>query len=197
MLDPQGMEETRLRAQALLCRVFLVYLSEKGEEEDITELWLGVIDVLDRLMNSGKPDQLVSLFFLPPFSFVPLFPPPVLSYNQRGFEADPSSLLSSCLISTKPSPNPSRTSSSFFTPRPSSSLPFSPTLGRTARRLSGRRPTTGSRGFCRRSWKDCSLLLLLLRRRSRRRSSSWRRRRRRRERRRLSLLEARLVGGRI
>ncbi|KAL7413936.1 hypothetical protein BDY24DRAFT_386920 [Mrakia frigida] len=58
MLDPQGMEETRLRAQALLCRVFLVYLSEKGEEEDITELWLGVIDVLDRLMNSGKPDQL-------------------------------------------------------------------------------------------------------------------------------------------
>lgn len=64
MLDPAGMEETRLRACALVCRVFLVYLGEQGaggerDEKRLMELWLGVVDVLDRLMNSGKPDQLV------------------------------------------------------------------------------------------------------------------------------------------
>lgn len=74
MLDPQGMEETRLKLMGLICRVFLVFLSEMEDvqkdgklaaegNEELKRLWLEVLDCLDRLMNSGKPDQVVSLVF--------------------------------------------------------------------------------------------------------------------------------------
>lgn len=64
--DTQGMPETRLRASALLCRVFLHFETRisKGSA-DITILWIQILDLLDRLMNIDRQDQLVSLPFLP------------------------------------------------------------------------------------------------------------------------------------
>lgn len=59
--DPQGMPETRLRASALLCKVFLhfeMHLSQS--KSDIRVLWIQILDLLDRLMNIDKRDQLVS-----------------------------------------------------------------------------------------------------------------------------------------
>lgn len=89
--DPVGMSETRVRAATLLSRVFLHYLGaladvdvrveEKEEEEEREEgkdgkaeegdlllgLWLRVVGIMDRLMNSGQGDNLVCL---PRFPFL-------------------------------------------------------------------------------------------------------------------------------
>jgi golgi-specific brefeldin A-resistance guanine nucleotide exchange factor 1 len=51
--DPQGMSETRTQAATLLCKVFLHYLDKLVEKGRMLEVWLQVLDVLDRLMNSG------------------------------------------------------------------------------------------------------------------------------------------------
>jgi hypothetical protein len=137
-LDPRGMEETRLRASALLCRVFLVYLSEKKEgAEDVLELWLGVVDALDRLMSSGRPDQLVSLTHrVDSSSVLKLMSPPGL-------------------ISTKPFPSRLRTSCSSSIPRTSLSRRRLRTRGRISRESFGTRRRRGSSAFCRRSWRAC------------------------------------------
>ncbi|KDQ13235.1 hypothetical protein BOTBODRAFT_633172 [Botryobasidium botryosum FD-172 SS1] len=55
--DPQGMPETRLRASTLLCKTFLHFEGKPGQTHDITKLWLAILDYLDRLMNSGRRDQ--------------------------------------------------------------------------------------------------------------------------------------------
>lgn len=58
--DPQGMPETRLRASALLSKVFMQYeVSDAAKDADIRVLWIQVLDLLDRLMNVDKRDQLV------------------------------------------------------------------------------------------------------------------------------------------
>jgi golgi-specific brefeldin A-resistance guanine nucleotide exchange factor 1 len=64
--DPVGMSETRVRAAALLCKVYLHYLVALAEWHGLVELWTGILDIMDRLMNSGQGDNLVSitLFFL-------------------------------------------------------------------------------------------------------------------------------------
>lgn len=59
--DPVGMSETRVRASALLCRIYLHYLSELAEWDGLLDLWLKIIAVMDRLMNSGQGDNLVCL----------------------------------------------------------------------------------------------------------------------------------------
>lgn len=59
--DPVGMSETRVQAATLLCRIFLHYLVELAEWEGFLELWVRILDIMDRLMNSGQGDSLVSL----------------------------------------------------------------------------------------------------------------------------------------
>ncbi|KAH7116070.1 hypothetical protein B0J11DRAFT_116620 [Dendryphion nanum] len=56
--DPMGMSETRVRAATLLSKVFLHYLVLLAEGEALMELWIKIITVMDRLMNSGQGDNL-------------------------------------------------------------------------------------------------------------------------------------------
>ena len=57
--DPVGMSETRVRASTLLCKVFLHYLVMLSEWEGMLDLWLKIISIMDRLINSGQGDNLV------------------------------------------------------------------------------------------------------------------------------------------
>jgi brefeldin A-resistance guanine nucleotide exchange factor 1 len=57
--DPQGMSETRVRAATLLSKVFLHYLIMLAEGDAMLDLWLKIITIMDRLMNSGQGDNLV------------------------------------------------------------------------------------------------------------------------------------------
>jgi len=61
--DPVGMSETRVQAATLLCRIFLHYLVLLSKWEGMLDLWLKILDIMDRLMNSGQGDSLVS--FIP------------------------------------------------------------------------------------------------------------------------------------
>lgn len=58
--DKDGMSETRVQAASLLCKVFLQYLVLLSEWDGMLDLWLKIIDIMDRLMNSGQGDSLVS-----------------------------------------------------------------------------------------------------------------------------------------
>ena len=58
--DPVGMGETRVQAATLLCRIFLHYHVLLTEWDGMLELWLKILDIMDRLMNSGQGDSLVS-----------------------------------------------------------------------------------------------------------------------------------------
>lgn len=58
--DPAGMPETRLRAASLLCKTFMQLEVKEGESQtDIRVVWIQVLDLLDRLMNLSRQDQLV------------------------------------------------------------------------------------------------------------------------------------------
>lgn len=58
--DPRGMAETRLRASALLCKAFMHFeVRDNRPNVDIRLLWIQVLDLLDRLMNTDKMDQIV------------------------------------------------------------------------------------------------------------------------------------------
>jgi golgi-specific brefeldin A-resistance guanine nucleotide exchange factor 1 len=61
--DPVGMSETRVQAATLLCKVFLHYLVLLSEWEGMLDLWMRILDIMDRLMNSGQGDNLVSAFY--------------------------------------------------------------------------------------------------------------------------------------
>ncbi|KAF8421295.1 hypothetical protein EV426DRAFT_222858 [Tirmania nivea] len=52
--DPRGMGETRVQAAMLLCKVFLHYMVVLAEWEGVGALWGGILDVMDRLVNSGQ-----------------------------------------------------------------------------------------------------------------------------------------------
>ncbi|KAL4872680.1 hypothetical protein BDV12DRAFT_161990 [Aspergillus spectabilis] len=56
--DPLGMGETRVQAATLVCKIFLRYLDQLPNAEGMLELWLKILDVLDRMMNSGQGDSL-------------------------------------------------------------------------------------------------------------------------------------------
>jgi len=58
--DRDGMSETRVHAASLLCKVFLKYLVLLTEWDGMLDLWLKIIDIMDRLLNSGQGDSLVS-----------------------------------------------------------------------------------------------------------------------------------------
>ncbi|KAF1347875.1 hypothetical protein BDV97DRAFT_298439 [Delphinella strobiligena] len=56
--DPKGMSETRVEAAQLLCKIFLHYLVLLSEWEGMHDLWMDILDIMDRLMNSGQGDTL-------------------------------------------------------------------------------------------------------------------------------------------
>ncbi|KAG2025533.1 hypothetical protein GB937_002789 [Aspergillus fischeri] len=56
--DPLGMSETRVQAATLVCKIFLRYLDQLPNQEGMLELWLKILDILDRMMNSGQGDSL-------------------------------------------------------------------------------------------------------------------------------------------
>lgn len=58
--DRDGMSETRVQASSLLCKVFLQYLVLLSDWDGMLDLWIKIIDIMDRLMNSGQGDSLVS-----------------------------------------------------------------------------------------------------------------------------------------
>jgi brefeldin A-resistance guanine nucleotide exchange factor 1 len=53
------MSETRVQAASLLCKVFLQYLVLLSKWDGMLDLWLKIIDIMDRLINSGQGDSLV------------------------------------------------------------------------------------------------------------------------------------------
>jgi brefeldin A-resistance guanine nucleotide exchange factor 1 len=59
--DPLGMSETRVRAATLLSKVFLHYLVLLGDMggKELLDLWLKIVTIMDRLINSGQGDNLV------------------------------------------------------------------------------------------------------------------------------------------
>jgi brefeldin A-resistance guanine nucleotide exchange factor 1 len=64
--DPAGMPETRLRAASLLCKAFMQLEVKEGESQtDIRVVWIQVLDLLDRLMNVDRQDQLVYIHVFP------------------------------------------------------------------------------------------------------------------------------------
>lgn len=61
--DPAGMPETRLRASALICKTFMQLEVRDGDSQvDIRVVWIQILDLLDRLMNIDRGDQLVRLY---------------------------------------------------------------------------------------------------------------------------------------
>lgn len=57
------MGETRVQTATLVCKIFLRYLDQLPNAEGMLELWLKILDILDRMMNSGQGDSLVSSLF--------------------------------------------------------------------------------------------------------------------------------------
>lgn len=53
------MGETRVQAATLLCKIFLHYLVALSEWDGMLDLWLKILSIMDRLMNSGQGDNLV------------------------------------------------------------------------------------------------------------------------------------------
>ena len=60
-IDPKNMirmEETRMRASTLLCKVFLQHLTTLAKLSTFTALWLTILDYMDKYMKSDKSDLL-------------------------------------------------------------------------------------------------------------------------------------------
>lgn len=62
--DPVGMSETRVQAAILVCKIFLRYLDQLPNQDSMLELWLKILDILDRMINSGQGDSLVRALML-------------------------------------------------------------------------------------------------------------------------------------
>ena len=58
--DRDSMGELRVQSTSLLCKVFLQYLVLLSAWDGMLDLWLEIVDIMDRLMNSGQGDSLVS-----------------------------------------------------------------------------------------------------------------------------------------
>lgn len=56
--DPSGMEETRVRASTLLCKVFLQHLTPLLSLSTFTALWLTILDFMDKYMHKEGSDLL-------------------------------------------------------------------------------------------------------------------------------------------
>ena len=61
-IDPRNamrMEETRMRASTLLCKVFLQHLTTLARLSTFTALWLTILDYMDKYIKSDKTDNLL------------------------------------------------------------------------------------------------------------------------------------------
>ncbi|KAJ4011423.1 GDP/GTP exchange factor for ARF [Fusarium irregulare] len=56
--DRDGMSEMRVQSASLLCKVFLQYMVLLSEWDGMLDLWIKILDIMDRLMNSGQGDSL-------------------------------------------------------------------------------------------------------------------------------------------
>ncbi|PTB80831.1 guanine nucleotide exchange factor [Trichoderma longibrachiatum ATCC 18648] len=56
--DRDGMSEMRVQVASLLCKVFLQYMVVLSEWDGMLDLWIKIIEIMDRLMNSGQGDSL-------------------------------------------------------------------------------------------------------------------------------------------
>ncbi|CAJ0627581.1 11413_t:CDS:10 [Entrophospora sp. SA101] len=56
--DPVGIDESRIRASALLCKIFLHYLNRLIEWGGLITLWSQVLDVMEKYMFTGDNDSL-------------------------------------------------------------------------------------------------------------------------------------------
>ena len=56
--DVTGMSETRVQAATILCKIFLHYLVLLSDWDGMLDLWVKILDILDRLMSSGQSDGL-------------------------------------------------------------------------------------------------------------------------------------------
>ncbi|KAK2190133.1 hypothetical protein NP493_86g03005 [Ridgeia piscesae] len=56
--DPTGIEETRMRASTLLCKVFLQHLSPLLSLSTFTALWLTILEFMDKYMHVDRSDLL-------------------------------------------------------------------------------------------------------------------------------------------
>ncbi|XP_074647787.1 Golgi-specific brefeldin A-resistance guanine nucleotide exchange factor 1-like isoform X2 [Tubulanus polymorphus] len=56
--DPTGVEETRMRASTLLCKVFLQHLSPLLSLSTFTALWLTILEFMDKYMHADNSDLL-------------------------------------------------------------------------------------------------------------------------------------------
>ncbi|KAJ9368343.1 hypothetical protein DTO282E5_6936 [Paecilomyces variotii] len=56
--DPIGMSETRVQAATLVCKIYLRYLDQLPERDGLLDMWVKILDILDRMMNSGQGDSL-------------------------------------------------------------------------------------------------------------------------------------------
>lgn len=65
-LDAHGMDETRMRAIALMGKIFLHHLTTLLTSKDMPILWVAILDRITRYLNSDSSDFLVcSLVSLP------------------------------------------------------------------------------------------------------------------------------------
>jgi hypothetical protein len=76
------MSEMRVQAASLLCKVFLQYLVLLSAWDGMLDLWLKIVEIMDRLMNSGQGDSLVSQLALP-FYYTCTTLDPLLSLSSR------------------------------------------------------------------------------------------------------------------
>jgi len=59
-LDPQGMEETRMRAATLLCKVFLQHLTPLMGLESFTSLWMEILSFMEKYLKCDKKSELLT-----------------------------------------------------------------------------------------------------------------------------------------
>ncbi|KIV87306.1 hypothetical protein PV11_02861 [Exophiala sideris] len=52
-VDPHGMNESRAHAASILCKIFLRYLDRLVEMGRMKDVWMKILELLDRLMNAG------------------------------------------------------------------------------------------------------------------------------------------------
>ena len=62
--DAVRVEETRMRASALVGKVFLQHLTTLARLSTFTALWLTILDFMDKYMRSDRSDLLVRLLYL-------------------------------------------------------------------------------------------------------------------------------------
>jgi hypothetical protein len=58
-LDPVGLDEARMRASALLCKVFLHFLPVMRQRRELPTLWLRILDYLQCYLSASRNEYLV------------------------------------------------------------------------------------------------------------------------------------------